>query len=329
MNKSSINILVTGGAGYIGSHVCHLLIDKGYKVTCIDSLINGNKKLLPKKVDLKVFDIGDKNKVSKLIQSKKFDLVMHFAGLIKVDESMKKPKKYRKYNYFKAKSFLETCFDNNLKNIIFSSTAAVYGNTNNKVKENYKKKTLNPYASSKLELENFIKNSSKIHKSKFIILRYFNVAGSDRLMRTGLISKRSTHLIKIISEVVVGKRKVLKIYGDNYDTPDGTPIRDFVHVSDLADIHLLVMKHLLSGGNSEIYNCGYGKGYSVMDVVKKVNEIQNIKLKFKISSRRPGDSKFVVSNTNKFMKAFNWKPKYNNLRKILQSSIDWEKKIKN
>ena len=254
---------------------------------------------------------------------------MHFAGLIKVDESIKQPKKYRDYNYIKAKLFLETCFNNNLSNVIFSSTAAVYGNPkNDKVSEEDALNPLNPYASSKLELENFIKETSKKYDSKYVILRYFNVAGADEKMRTGLISKGSTHLIKIISEVVTGKRKDFTINGNDYDTPDGTPVRDFIHVSDLANIHLIVMKHLLSGGNSEIFNCGYGKGYSVLEVIKELNKIENTIINYTIGSRRPGDSKSVVSNTDKFTKFFKWEAKHNNLKNILKSSILWEKKLK-
>jgi UDP-glucose 4-epimerase len=199
------NILITGGAGYIGSHVCHLLIDQGYNITCIDNLITGNKELLPKEVKLEVFDISEKEKVANLIKSDNFDLVMHFAGLIRVDESVEQPEKYRNFNFLKAKKFLETCFENNLKKVIFSSTTVVYGNPkNDRVAE---EDPLNPYAASKLELENFIKESTNKYNSKYIILRYFNVAGADKKMRTGLISKVSTHLIKIASEVATKKKR--------------------------------------------------------------------------------------------------------------------------
>ena len=273
MTKSNNNILVTGGAGYIGSHVCHLLIDQGYDVTCIDNLITGNKKLLPKKVKLEIFDISDKAKVANLIKTSNFDLVMHFAGLIRVDESVEQPKRYRNFNFLKAKSFLETCFENDLKKVIFSSTAAVYGNPkNDRVTEEDPVNPLNPYASSKLELENFIKETSSKYNSRYIILRYFNVAGADEKMRTGLISKVSTHLIKVASEVATNKRDHLIINGDDYDTPDGTPIRDYIHVSDLADIHLVSAKHLINGGKSDLFNCGYGKGYSVKEVMQNLND---------------------------------------------------------
>lgn len=324
------NILITGGAGYIGSHVCHLLIDQGYNITCIDNLITGNKELLPKEVKLEVFDISEKEKVANLIKSNNFDLVMHFAGLIRVDESIEQPDKYRDFNFLKAKKFLETCFENDLKKIIFSSTAAVYGNPkNNRVTEEDLVNPLNPYASSKLELENFIKETSGKYNSNYVILRYFNVAGADEKMRTGLISKVSTHLIKVASEVATNKRDHLMINGDDYDTPDGTTIRDYIHVSDLADIHLVSAKHLISGGQSDLFNCGYGNGYSVKEIIKNLNDILEKDIKSKIGPRRPGDSRMIISNIYKFQKYFKWQPKFNDIKKILSSAVDWEKKLKN
>ena len=319
-------ILLTGGAGYIGSHVCHLLIDKGYEVTCIDSLITGNKELLPKKVKLEVFDIDEKEKVKNLINNNNFDLVMHFAGLIRVDESVEQPERYNDFNYSKAKIFLESCFENGLKKVIFSSTAAVYGNPKaQKVKETDLTDPLNPYASSKLELENFIRETSENYNSKYIILRYFNVAGADEKMRTGLISKVSSHLIKVACEVVVGKRDKLIINGDDYNTPDGTAIRDYIHVSDLAEIHLISAKHLIEGGESNLFNCGYGNGFSIIDIINELNKIINKNLKTTIGPRRPGDSEMIVSNVEKFMKCFSWKPKHNDLKYILKTAVDWEK----
>ena len=324
MNK----ILVTGGAGYIGSHVCHLLIDQGHEVTCIDSLITGNKELLPNSVKLEVFDIAEKEKVKNLIQENNFDLVMHFAGLIRVDESVEQPERYREFNYSKAKIFFETCFENGLKKVIFSSTAAVYGNPpSHKVKETDLTNPLNPYASSKLELENFIKKTSKQYNSNYIILRYFNVAGADEKMRTGLISKVSSHLIKVACEVVVGKRDKLIINGDDYATPDGTAIRDYIHVSDLSEIHLISANHLINGGESDLFNCGYGNGFSIKEVVNELNKIINSNLKTSIGPRRPGDSQLIVSNVEKFMKYFSWKPKHNSLNYILKTAVSWEKKL--
>jgi UDP-glucose 4-epimerase len=253
---------------------------------------------------------------------------MHFAGLIRVDESVEQPERYREFNYSKAKIFLETCFENGLKKVIFSSTAAVYGNPpSHKVKETDLTNPLNPYASSKLELENFIKKTSKQYNSNYIILRYFNVAGADEKMRTGLISKVSSHLIKVACEVVVGKRDKLIINGDDYATPDGTAIRDYIHVSDLSEIHLISANHLINGGESDLFNCGYGNGFSIKEVVNELNKIINSNLKTSIGPRRPGDSQLIVSNVEKFMKYFSWKPKHNSLNYILKTAISWEKKL--
>ena len=324
-----MKILITGGAGYIGSHVSHLLVDRGYNITIIDSLLTGNKKLIPKKAKFINSDISNVKKINRILQKNKFDLVIHFAGLIRVDESVKFPKKYLNNNYEKTKIFLNICLKNGLKKLIFSSTAAVYGNPKkNKVSENNKLNPLNPYAKSKLMIENFIKKLSKKNGLKFVILRYFNVAGADKKMRTGLISKYSTHLIKIVSEVAVKKRKKILINGDNYKTRDGTPIRDYIHVSDLAEAHLLSLRYLLKGNKSGIFNCGYGKGYSVREIIQTANKLFNNTINFSIGPKRPGDSKYVVANPNKFIKTMKWKPKFNNIKKIIISAVNWEKKLK-
>mgnify|MGYP001304756073 FL=1 len=324
-----MKILITGGAGYIGSHVSHLLVDRGYNITIIDSLLTGNKKLIPKKAKFINSDISNVKKINRILQKNKFDLVIHFAGLIRVDESVKFPKKYLNNNYEKTKIFLSICLKNGLKKLIFSSTAAVYGNPKkNKVSENNKLNPLNPYAKSKLMIENFIKKLSKKNDLKFVILRYFNVAGADKKMRTGLISKYSTHLIKIVSEVAVKKRKKILINGDNYKTRDGTPIRDYIHVSDLAEAHLLSLRYLLKGNKSGIFNCGYGKGYSVKEIIQTANKLFNNTINFSIGPKRPGDSKYVVANPNKFIKTMKWKPKFNNIKKIIISAVNWEKKLK-
>ena len=322
------HFLITGGAGYIGSHVVNLLIDKGYKVTVIDNLITGTFKLINKNAIFYKADIGDKRKINNILKKNEFDIVMHFAGLIRVDESVKKPKKYNDYNYIKAKTFIDCCIKNNLKKIIFSSTASVYGNSQNlKVSEQDKLKPLNPYASTKLKFEKYLINKAKTNKIHYIILRYFNVAGADRKLRSGLISKYSTHLIKIASEVAVGKKSKLIINGNDYETPDGTPVRDYIHVSDLADAHLVAAKYLNKNNKSDIFNCGYGKGYSVKEVIDTYNKILKKKIRYKIGSRRPGDSKMVVSNPKKFYQILKWKPKFNNLEYILKTAYDWEKKI--
>jgi len=323
------SVLLTGGAGYIGSNVANFLLDKGFKVTIIDNLITGKKSLVPKKAKLFICDIANQKKVSQIIKVNNFDTVMHFAGLVKVDESIKYPKKYNDFNYKKGKVFLNTCFKNNLKNIIFSSTASVYGNTGHKkVYENNKLKPLNPYAKSKYKLENYLIKNSKSNNFKYIILRYFNVAGADKKLRTGLISKSSTNLIKVICEVAVGKRKKLKINGNDYSTKDGTPVRDFIHVSDLAEIHYLTAKYLIKNNKSRIFNCGYGKGYSVLEVVNNMNSIVKKKIPIIIGNRRKKDIEISISSNKKFHKFIKWKPKFNNLKYILRTSFEWEKKLK-
>jgi len=323
------NFLLTGGAGYIGSHVAHMLIDKGHKVTIIDSLITGSEKIIPKKAKLIKCDISNEKVVTKIIQNNKFDIAMHFAGLTRVDESIKFPKKYDNFNYKKAKIFINTCFKNNLKKIIFSSTASVYGNLKGKkVSENDKLNPMNPYAKSKLKLEKFIIKKSKIYKAKYIILRYFNVAGADYKKRTGMIAKASTNLIKVICEVASGKRKKLIINGNNFNTKDGTTIRDFIHVSDLAQIHNLSAKYLIKDKKSQIFNCGYGKGFSILDVIKSMNFILKKRLPFIVGKPRKKDIYFSVADTKKFNKHFRWKPKYNSLNYILTTAFNWEKKQK-
>jgi len=327
MNKNN-NILITGGAGYIGSHVSLLLIEKGYNITIIDSLITGNKQLVPKEAKLEICDIADTKKVTEILKNTRFKAVLHFAGLIRVDESVKYPEKYIEFNYNKAKIFLDTCFKNDLNKVIFSSTAAVYGNPKkDKVIESDELNPLNPYANSKLMLENYLINKSKNSDVKHIILRYFNVAGADEKMRTGLISSFSTHLIKIASEVATKKRNKLVINGDDYNTLDGTPIRDYIHVSDLADIHLKSLEYLLKNNKSEIFNCGYGKGYSIKEVINCLNNLIETNIKVEIGPRREGDSECIVSNPEKFIKIMSWKPKFNNLKYILETAISWEEKL--
>ena len=324
MNK---NILITGGAGYIGSHVSYLLIEKGYNITIIDSLITGNKQLIPKEAKLEICDIADIEKVTKIIKNKKFEAVLHFAGLIRVDESVQYPEKYIECNYTKSKIFLDTCFKNDLKKVIFSSTAAVYGNPKKeRVIENDQLNPLSPYADSKLMLENYLIDCSKKTHVRHVILRYFNVAGADEKMRTGLISKFSTHLIKIASEVATKKRSKLIINGDDYNTPDGTPIRDYIHVSDLANIHLMSLEYLLMDNKSEIFNCGYGKGYSIKEVIECLNNLLETNIKYEIGPRRDGDSECIVANPEKFIRTMSWKPEFDDLNYILKTAIAWEKK---
>ena len=319
-----MNILLTGGAGYIGSHTALSLIDKGHSVTVIDNLITGNKTLIPTKAKHYNFDIADENSIQKILKENKFDIAMHFAGLTKVDESVKYPEKYKLHNFEKSKIFFSLCIKNNLKKIIFSSSAGVYGNNNSSnLTEESELKPINPYADSKYQIENFL--ISKKGKIDYTILRYFNVAGADKSNRSGLIAKSSTNLIKVLCEVAANKREKITINGNDYKTKDGTAIRDFIHVTDIADMHVLAANNLLKNPSSNIFNCGYGSGYSVKEVITEMENIVKNKLQVEIGPRRLKDIAVSVANSDKFKKNFNWKPRFNNLNIILSSALNWEK----
>jgi UDP-glucose 4-epimerase len=321
-----MNILITGGAGYIGSNVAHLLIDNGHQVTIIDNLITGNKNIIPKEAYFLNADISDKKKIYNLLETSRYDLVMHFAGLVKVEESFKLSEKYNLYNVEKAKLFLNYCLDKGLNKIIFSSTAGVYGKSQKtKVNENDVLNPLNPYSKNKLEMEKYLTNLASEDRANCVILRYFNVAGADQKNRSGMMVKSSNNLIKAVSEFALKKRSEFIVNGTDYDTKDGTPIRDFIHVSDLADIHMIVANYLKDEGKSDIFNCGYGDGYSVLDVIKSMEKIIKKKLDYKVGERRSGDIPFSVADSQKFKKKFNWNPKYNNLNYIIESAFNWEK----
>tara|TARA_Y100001970_G_scaffold168276_1_gene205829 strand:+ start:194 stop:1180 length:987 start_codon:yes stop_codon:yes gene_type:complete len=324
-----MRVLLTGGAGYIGSHTALSLIDSGYDVTIVDDLSTGNEKLIPNKAEFINCNINDTKKINSIFK-KKIAAVMHFAGFIEVEESVQNPNKYFKNNTQNAIKFFETCLNNNLENIIFSSTAAIYGNTNSHmlISEKNILKPINPYGESKLKTEQFILNVKK-NNYNYIILRYFNVAGADPKMRSGLISDKPTHLIKIACEAATGKRENVLINGTDYNTPDGSPIRDYIHVSDLAEIHVKALEYMVKNNQSEIFNCGYGKGYSVKEVLKTTNKITKNKVKIINGPRRKGDAEFVVSNPSKLKQMIDWNPKYNKLEYIIQTGIDWELKLKN
>ena len=321
-----MKILLTGGAGYIGSHTALSLIDRGHSVTIIDNLITGTKKLVPPQAEYNECDIADKKSVEKIFKKNKFDVVMHFAGLTRVDESVKYPEKYEFHNFKKSKTFFTICFENNIKKILFSSTAGVYGDSSSEyVKETDELRPINPYAQSKYKIEKFLIENSKNEKIDYIILRYFNVAGADENKRSGLISKSSTNLIKVVCEAAAKKRGKVTINGDNYKTKDGTAIRDFIHVSDIADMHIVAASSLLNNSESNIYNCGYGRGYSVKEVIKEMENIVNKKLNVENGPRREKDIAVSIANSEKFKKKFNWKPKFNNLNYILKTALEWEK----
>ena len=322
-----MNILITGGAGYIGSSVAYNLIGKGHKIFIIDNLSTGNEAVIPKKASFIKSDISNKKKLKKFLELNDFDLVMHFSGYIRVDESLRNPKKYYFNNYQKSKIFLKMCIESGIKNFIFSSTAAVYGSKKRSVTEKDSLNPQHPYAKSKLKVEKFLKYCAKKNNIKYIILRYFNVAGSEKSMRTGHISKNSAHLIKKVCEKILGKRKKIKVYGDNYNTPDGSAIRDYIHISDLAKIHDLSLVYLKNRKISQIFNCGYGKGVSVLEVLRTAKKLYPKKINWTIGKRRKNDIYNSVADNREIKKILKFKPKFNNLRLIIKSSLKWEKKF--
>ncbi len=324
-----MKIIITGGAGYIGSNVALYLMDSGHDVTIIDDLSTGNKNLIPPNANFFQCNINNFQKIDEIFRNEKFSALMHFAGFIEVEESVANPEKYFKNNFENSIKLFEICAKNNLLNIIFSSTAAVYGDvkTDGLISEKIIPKPINPYGESKHNVEKYLLNNND--KFKSIILRYFNVAGADAKLRSGLISKKATHLVKIASEAAVGKREDVTIYGNDYKTSDGTAIRDYIHVSDLAEIHLKSLELLIKKQETLVMNCGYGVGYSVKEVLDKFNEISKNKIKVKYGNRRSGDSAMLVSDISKINKMINWTPKYNNLDYIIKTSIEWEEKLKN
>jgi len=315
--------LVTGGAGYIGSTVANFLIDRGHDVTIIDNLSTGIKKNIPNKAIFFKTDISDSKKIKKILAKKSFDIVLHFAAFINNEESIKHPKKYFKNNFIDGKKFFQICLEYKINNFIYSSTAAVYGNKNKKVNENDRLKPLSAYPKSKLKLEDYLKkNKSEI---SCIILRYFNVAGVDKKLRSGFDVKKGYNLILNLCAASL-KKKLFIINGDNYNTSDGTPVKDYIDVVDLANIHFLAAKLVLKKKIFKIFNCGYGEGFSVKQILDIFNKMSKKKIKYKVGKRRASDIVVSIANPKKLKNFTGWKPKFNNLEQIIKSSLKWYKK---
>ena len=327
MSNSNNNILVTGGAGYIGSHIAEQLVRNKDKVILVDNLVTGYKKLINKKAIFIKADINNKSLMSKIIKDYKINSIIHLAAYLNVSEAETNKKKYFQNNIIGTKNLLEACKNSNVKNIIFSSSCSVYGNVNGSVSENKKPKPQGYYAYTKFKGEGLIKKYSKINNYKYAILRYFNVAGASPSNKIGQIEKSHGQLIKNIAIQYLRKKATINIYGKDYTTKDGTCIRDYIHVSDLANIHIKCINYLEKNKKSIILNCGYGKGYSVQQIVNIFKKIKN-NVKVQYQKRRPGDIAQVYANTKKFKKILRWKPKYNDIKLIIKSAIKWEKKLK-
>tara|TARA_Y100000591_G_C21736871_1_gene647102 strand:- start:109 stop:1086 length:978 start_codon:yes stop_codon:yes gene_type:complete len=321
------NILITGGAGYIGSHIAEILLKKNKKIFLIDNLSTGHRKLINKKAKFFKLDIQNKDKVKKIIEKYKIDSIIHLAAHLIIGEGQKKPKKYFKNNVLGTQKILEACKKTAVKNFIFSSTAAIYKEGQYKVSESSQIKPKTVYGKTKIKAESLIKKFSKKNKINYGILRYFNIAGSSPSGNIGLVNKKSDHLFKNFSIELMKKKPKLNIYGTDYKTKDGSCIRDFIHVSDIAEIHYLVLEKINKLNTSKILNCGYNKGTSVMEVAKEFKRQSSKKVDIVYANKRKDDLIKIIASNNKLKKFIKWRPKFNNLTKIVKSCIVWEKKI--
>ncbi len=322
-----MKILVTGGAGYIGSHVVKALGQRGYGILVYDNLSTGHEwaVLYGKLVK---GDLSDKVLLDKVIKEFKPDAVMHFAAFIQVEESVREPLKYHRNNTVNTLNLLEIMQENGIRNLIFSSTAAVYGIPEKiPINEDALLNPVNPYGSSKAAVERILSDLSEASDFNYVSLRYFNVAGADPEGRIGQAYKEATHLITKALKTAKGEFDKLQIFGTDYPTPDGTCIRDYIHVDDLAMAHLITLDYLFDKGKSRIFNCGYGYGYSVKEVVEAVKKITHIDFKTEEAGRRPGDPPVLVADSSKLKSELKWRPVHADLEYIIMTAWEWEKKL--
>lgn len=323
-----MQVLVTGGAGYIGSHTVQKLLDAGYGVVVYDNITTGFREAIPTGAELVMGDVRDKLMLSRVMKDKKISAVVHFAAKLIVPESVEKPLDYYENNTAGVLTLAQACIENGVKKVVFSSTAAVYGDASvsGLITEQSPTGPLNPYGQSKLMSENVLRDCEAPHGLKSVCLRYFNVAGASVSGNNGQRTKNATHLIKVASEAACGKRESVGIFGTDYSTPDGTGVRDYIHVEDLADLHVLALKYLSDGGSSQIFNCGYGRGFSVREVIDTVRKVSGVNFKVIEQPRRAGDAAQLVADSSKIRKAFAWTPKYDNLELICRTAYEWEKR---
>jgi UDP-glucose 4-epimerase len=323
---SDNKILVTGGAGYIGSHVVRLLSRAGRPVVVLDNLSTGFENAVLG-AELVVGDTGDPEVVTRLLSEHKVDTVLHFAAHTIVPESVSDPLKYYGNNTCCTRNLLECCSKAGVKYFIFSSTAAVYGIPDDTFcTEESPLSPINPYGTSKLMSEMMLRDLGKATDMRHVILRYFNVAGSDPDGRIGQSTEKATLLIKVAAEVAVGKREQLYVFGTDYPTDDGTGVRDYIHVDDLAEAHIKALDYLRKDGDSVTLNCGYGHGYRVREVIDAVNRVNGTPIKVKEEPRRAGDPPALVARSDKAKELLGWEPRYDDLDFIVKTSLDWERK---
>ncbi|MGC2224485.1 MAG: UDP-glucose 4-epimerase GalE [Methylocella sp.] len=325
-----MTVLVTGGAGYIGGHMVLALLDAGEKVAVLDDLSTGFRWAVPAAAKLIAGDVGDVALVDDILARHKIDAIAHFAAKIVVPESVADPLGYYLNNTAKARTLLECAVRGKIKHFIFSSTAAVYGEPPvTPVDETLPLAPINPYGRSKLMTEWMLQDVGQAHGLKFAILRYFNVAGADPQGRLGQSTPNATHLIKVAVQAALGLRPGLEVFGTDYETRDGTCIRDYIQVSDLVAAHLMALDYLRKGAESFICNCGYGRGVSVLEVVDAVKQVSGVDFKVRISGRRPGDPASLVAGTKRIKAVLGWTPKYDDLPTIVGQALEWERRLHN
>lgn len=319
-------ILVTGGAGYIGSHMCWALNDAGEEIVVIDNLSTGFEWAVPPNARFYRGDIEDMSLLAKIRAENEIEAIIHFAGSIIVPESVSNPLKYYHNNTAKSRGLIEFAVTSGIKYFVFSSTAAVYGtpSSNEAVDENAQTKPESPYGMSKLMTEYMLRDTGFAHDFHFTALRYFNVCGADPKGRTGQSTQGATHLIKVACEAALGKREKIEVFGTDYPTPNGTCIRDYIHVWDLVNAHLCALRRLRAGGKSIIANCGYGKGYSVLEVLDAVKAVNGNDFQVAFSPRRAGDAVRIIANSSLIKSELAWEPKLDDLPLILRHALDWE-----
>jgi UDP-glucose 4-epimerase len=323
-----MTVLVTGGAGYIGSHMVHALVDAGERVVVVDNLSTGFRWAIPGDVPLVVGDTGDAALMASLMAQHGVDAIIHFAAWIVVPDSVKDPLGYYRNNTANSRALIEAAVGAGVRRFIFSSTAAVYGNPAVvPVAEDAPLMPMSPYGSSKLMTEIMLRDAGAAHGLKHVILRYFNVAGADPELRTGQSTPNATHLIKVAVETALGLRPKLQVFGTDYPTPDGTCIRDYIHVSDLVRAHSDALRYLRAGGDSATLNCGYGRGFSVLDVVDTVKKAAGSDFPVEYAPRRPGDPAQIVAACERAHALVGWQPQLDDLATIVAHALAWERKL--
>lgn len=320
-------VLVTGGAGYIGSHAVHRLIEAGRNVVVVDDLSNGHRTLVPEQAEFAKGAVGNAELVRAVLSEYAVDEVVHFAASIDVAESVDEPLPYYENNFCATGRLVQTCVECGVSRFVFSSSAAVYGAPEEvPVDEETSRAPINPYGRSKAMVERMLADVEEAYDDFcYAALRYFNVAGADPDGRTGQVTSDSTHLVKVACEAALGERDYLEVYGDDYPTRDGTCVRDYIHVTDLVDAHVSVLQWLRKTEESHIFNCGYGRGFSVLEVADAVREVSGVDFEIRLGDRRPGDPPKLVADPQRLERAVEWEPKFGELESIVETALEWER----